>query len=231
MVTVSLVIPIWRDTEALARLLQQLRVLAWPLPETIVVDGEHCAANEQLCAVHQARYLVSSRGRGWQMNAAAKVTSADWLWFAHADAVLLPEAMDNLQRVAASTATGGYFRFRFQPPRRYWHGWLEFAIALRCRSGIAYGDQALFVQREVFQQIGGFAEQALFEEVALVKTLRRRGRLRCAGDGVLISTRRWDRDGWIGRTINNRLLATAYLLGFPAEVLARWYVRHVDGKS
>jgi len=228
-VVVSLIIPVWRDSEALADLLQQLRLLHWQLLEVLVVDGEHCADNERLCAQHQARYLVSDRGRGRQLNAAAQLARGDWLWFVHADAVLLPEALNKLHTVAAGSVSGGYFRFRFQPPRRYWHGFLEAAIVLRSRVGIPYGDQSLFVQRETFHDIGGYTEQALFEEVALVKALRRRGRLPCAGDGVLVSARRWERDGWLRRTLSNRLLATAYMLGVPAATLQRWYTSGRNG--
>jgi len=221
---VSLIIPVWRDSQALAALLQQLSALSWPLAEVIVVDGEHNLDNEQLCQQHRARYLVSARGRGRQLNMAARQASGDWLWFVHADAVLLPQALQNLQRVAAGSARAGYFRFRFQPPHRYWHRWLELAVALRARlSMMVYGDQALFVECQAFHDAGGFAEQPLFEEVALVKALRAGHGLQCAGDGVLVSTRRWDGDGWLQRSLSNRLLATAHMLGIPAARLHRWY--------
>ena len=224
MACISLIIPVWRDTAALESLLQQLNALGWLLAEIIVVDGEHCIDNEQLCARHQASYMVSERGRGRQQNAAAGVATGDWLWFVHADAVLLPQAFDHLQQVANGAAAGGYFRFRLQPPARYWHAWLEAAVALRCRLHMmVYGDQALFVQREAFLSAGGFAEQPLFEEVTLVKVLRARGGLVCAGEGVQVATRRWEHDGWLLRSISNRLLATAYAMGMPANTLHRWY--------
>lgn len=223
-IAVSLIIPVWRDSVALAALLQQLSVLPWSLAEVIVVDGEHSLHNEQLCRQYRARYLVSERGRGRQLNTAARQASGNWLWFVHADSVLLPQALPNLQQVASGSARAGYFRFRFQPPHRYWHRWLEAAIALRVRlSMMVYGDQALFVQRTAFHQAGGFAEQPLFEEVALVQALRASGGLRCAGDGVLVATRRWDSDGWLRRTLSNRMLATAHLLGISAATLHRWY--------
>ena len=232
MARISLIIPVWRDTAALESLLQQLKALGWPLAEIIVVDGEHCNDNEQLCARHQASYLVSERGRGRQQNAAARLATGDWLWFVHADAVLLPEAFDHLQRVANSAAAGGYFSFRLQPPRTYWHAWLEAAVALRCRLHMmVYGDQALFVQRQLFHQLGGFAEQPLFEEVALVKMLRTSGGLVSAGEGVQVATRRWERDGWLLRSISNRLLATAYALGVSANTLHRWYTSGHETKE
>ena len=232
MVCISLIIPVWRDTAALESLLQQLNALGWPLAEIIVVDGEHCIDNEQLCARHQASYMVSERGRGRQQNAAARLATGDWLWFVHADAVLLPEAFDHLQQVANSAAAGGYFSFLLQPPRTYWHAWLEAAVALRCRLHMmVYGDQALFVQREAFLSAGGFAEQPLFEEVTLVKALRARGGLVCAGAGVQVATRRWERDGWLLRSISNRLLATAYALGVSANTLHRWYTSGHETKE
>lgn len=232
MACISLIIPVWRDTQALQHLLQQLKALSWPLAEIIVVDGEDCAENVKLCSSLQVQYLVCQRGRGQQQNAAARVATGDWLWFVHADAVLLPEAFGHLQQVANGSVGGGYFRFRLQAPARYWHAWLELAVALRCRLGMmVYGDQALFVQREVFHQLGGFAAQPLFEEVALIKALRARGALVCAGDGVLVSTRRWERDGWLLRSISNRLLATAYAFGLSADRLHRWYTSGHDCKE
>lgn len=231
-IAVSQIIPVWRDSVALAALLQQLSALPWSLAEVIVVDGEHNSDNEQLCRQHGVRYLVSERGRGRQLNTAARQASGNWLWFVHADAVLLPQALPNLQLVASGSARAGYFRFRFQPPRRYWHRWLEAAIALRASlSMMVYGDQALFVQRSAFHQAGGFAEQPLFEEVALVKALRANAGLRCAGDGVLVATRRWDNDGWLRRTLSNRMLATAHLLGVSAATLHRWYTSDRNRKE
>jgi hypothetical protein len=121
-----------------------------------------------------------------------------------------------------SGAVGGYFRFRFCGVRRWYKALLEHAIHLRSHWGVPYGEQGIFATREFFDVCGGFAATPLFEEVPLVKALRRQGRFDALPIPIGVSERRWERDGWWRRALGNRLLALGYMMGVSPARLARW---------
>jgi hypothetical protein len=93
---------------------------------------------------------------------------------------------------------------------------------VRC-GGIAYGDQALFCTRGAYESSGGFSHDPLFEEVQLVKGIRRYGKFRMLDVAVRVATRRWERDGWLKRTVHNRWLALCHFSGVPPTRLAAAY--------
>ncbi|MGB8326666.1 MAG: hypothetical protein WCE48_03705, partial [Steroidobacteraceae bacterium] len=128
-------------------------------------------------------------------------------------------------------AAGGYFRFAFAGARTLTHALLETAIAWRCRVGMVYGDQGLFVRRAAYAASPGHAAEPLFEEVPLVRALRRGGCFVGLPLAIEVSPRRWQRDGYWRRTLMNRLLAFAAACGVAPATLARWYTRGRTGES
>ena len=102
---------------------------------------------------------------------------------------------------------------------------MEKAINLRTISGIPYGDQGLFAARSAFEAAGGFSDEPLFEEIRLVKKLRDAGSFEEIDLPIGVSPRRWEQDGWLIRTLQNRLLVLGYLVGMPGHALARIYRR------
>lgn len=219
---VSVIIPCWGDEAPLARLLGQLAQCAAPL-QIIVVDGAHSAACRALCREYGAQWLACRPCRGEQLCQGAQQAQHEALWFLHADAQLQGDPLGALRTALAQGAVGGYFAFRFAgtPP---WQGrLLQWLVNLRTRVGTPYGDQGLFVWRRAYFAVGQHAPWPLFEEVRLVRGLRRRGPFRRLGAGVLVDPRRWQRDGWWRRSLRNRLLVAGYALGVPVERLARRY--------
>jgi len=89
--------------------------------------------------------------------------------------------------------------------------------------GMVYGDQGIFVRRDVYFELGGFAEWPLFEETRLVRRARSRGTFRVLPRSLGVATRRWERDGWLKRTLHNRWLALRFALGARPEALAASY--------
>lgn len=145
--------------------------------------------------------LVSPAGRAKQMNAGAAHSRADVLLFLHADTHLPADARHAIERALYDPAcVGGRFDVRFERDRGL--AWLiARLISLRSRwSGIATGDQALFVRRSTFEQLGGFAEIPLMEDVDFSRRLKRAGRVAPLRTHVVTSYRRWKRCG-IFRTI------------------------------
>lgn len=220
---VSAVIPVVADTEALGRLLELLQASPCPPDEIIVVDGGNSAGCRSLARRFQCAYLTTRAGRGHQLHAGALRATGDVLWFLHADATPPGDAVALIRQRHAAGAAGGYFGFRFTGAPRWFKAVLARLINWRARIGIPYGDQGLFASRQAYDSVGGFADLPLFEEVDLVRGLRAQGDFRRLPADMGVSPRRWERDGWVWRTLHNRYLALAYALGVPPRRLARAY--------
>ena len=204
--SITIVIPVLNDAAALAST-ARLRCLPIPACEIIVVDGSE-AGDPAMDALRErysgVTWMRSAPGRGVQMNEGARRARGRWLVFLHADTRL---GGAGLTRCAASTnrprIVGGSFRFALDSPAR-WARWIEWGVRIRVRLfDLAYGDQALFVRRTVFEELGGYRELPLMEDVDFIRRLRRRGRLEHADVPALTSARRWERDGWLRRTVEN----------------------------
>ncbi len=224
----SIVIPTWRDDAALSRLLAQLATLEPCADELLVVDGADSAATRELASAGGAHYLSSQPGRGTQLNRGARAARGAVLWFLHADAVVAPHSIAAIRQSLDAGADSGAFRFEFGGRRGATQRLLERGIAWRGAVGVVYGDQGLFMRRATFERAGGFAEAPLFEEVPLVRALRRAGGFRVLETPILVSPRRWEQDGFWRRTASNRLLALGHAAGISPVRLARWYRRLKD---
>lgn len=221
----SIVIPVLDDTEALRRLLDTLD----PDPRVgivVVNGGTPDDGLTALCRRPDVRLLTSAAGRGRQMNAGASAGAGEWIVFLHADTRLPPQWLDEMRRARADPAVvGGSFRFRLDSDA--WQARLiERAVERRVRRlDLAYGDQALFVRRDVFHAMGGFREWPLMEDVDFVRRLRRAGTLYHSPQPALTSARRWERDGWWRTSARNVMLQALFFAGVAPAPLARWYAR------
>jgi rSAM/selenodomain-associated transferase 2 len=221
--TVSVIIPVVGDSEGLAKLLDYLTRLDSPPQEIVVVDGGAGARCRSLARRFRCIYVATRPGRGHQLHAGALRASGDVLWFLHADARPPTNGIPLIRAQCVAGQTGGWFRFRFAGRRAWYKSLLEGLINWRTRFGVPYGDQGLFMSRVAYDAVGGFADVPLFEEVALVRALRRRGGFGAVPAAIGVSPRRWERDGWLHRTLANRLLALAFALGVSPHRLARRY--------
>jgi rSAM/selenodomain-associated transferase 2 len=221
--SVSAIIPVLADTEALARLLEQLRASPVPPDEIVIVDGGSSAGCRSLARRYRCTYVTTRPGRGHQLHAGALRATSEVLWFLHADATPPPDAVPLIRERHAAGAAGGYFSFRFAGAPGLWKSALAQLINWRARIGVPYGDQGLFASRVAYDAVGGFADLPLFEEVPLVRGLRAQGDFRHVAADIGVSPRRWERDGWIRRTLHNRYLALAYGLGVSPAGLVRKY--------
>lgn len=228
MLKFSVIIPCYRDEEKLAGLLAQLQQLPRQAHEIIVVDAAGSDRCAEICARFQAQRLVSEPCRGQQLLAGAARAQGDVLWFLHADVQISPDSLAAMTKAIQHGAIGGYFRFRFARPCAWPALILEPAIALRCRFGVPYGDQGIFMKRPVYLQAGGHAPWPLFEEVPLVRAARRSGQFLPLAEPVFVDSRRWQRDGWWRRTWNNRKLALRFMCGAAPRELASRYHSKMD---
>jgi len=225
---ISVIIPCWRDEQPLARLLDrlvQLFITAAIPGEIIVVDGARSETCQALCERFAAHWLPADPCRGEQLRLGASRARYRLLWFVHADARLPGEPLQAMLDALCSGAAGGYFRFRFAGQVGWQGQLLETLINWRCRFGVPYGDQGLFVDASHYRSCGQHSPWPLFEEVELVKRLRRCGPFIRLDDGMHVDPRRWQRDGWWRRSLRNRLLALKFACGVPAERLVQQYDR------
>jgi rSAM/selenodomain-associated transferase 2 len=222
---VSIVVPVLHDTAELARLLSTLE--PHPSTEIIVVSGAHDPALAPLERSRpDVRWMTSTPGRGIQLNQGARHAGGRWLVFLHADCRLGAGWLAEIEGAEASgSIAGGSFRFRLDSPRGVAR-LIEWGVRQRVRwLDLPYGDQALFVRRDVFERLGGFRPLALMEDVDFVQRLRKVGRLLHAATPVMVSPRRWERDGWLRRTLGNLMLLVLFQAGVSPARLARWYYR------
>jgi rSAM/selenodomain-associated transferase 2 len=217
---VSIVIPVYRDAEALARTLASLDRRG---AEVIVASTpDDRAPLYALRAAHpDIRWIESSRGRAAQMNAGAAAAAGRWLIFLHADTLLPPDWRAAIAKADSDPRISlGCFRFALDSPAP-----VARIIELGARARVAwfrlpYGDQALFVRRGDFTAEHGYADLPIMEDVDLVLRFRRRGRLFPAPNPAVTSARKWERDGWIRRTAIHLRLITLYFLGVTPDRLA-----------
>lgn len=197
--------------------------------ELIVADGGSRDATVRLAQAHGARVVASAPGRAQQMNAGAVSAEGDVLVFLHADTEL-PDRFENEVRAALADprVAGGAFRFALDAPGRRYR-MLERLVGWRARGlGLPYGDQALFVRADVFRGLGGFPEVELLEDVALVRAIRRRGRLVITRSAARTSARLWREAGFARVTIANLLTVLAYFAGVSTARIARARRRLLD---
>jgi rSAM/selenodomain-associated transferase 2 len=224
-VLISLIVPVLNDTVALEKLLRSQAVDTET--EIVVVDGGHDRAIDQLLETRPDAMLIRSRtGRGIQMNTGARIARGSWLLFLHADSELPHYWKEAIQRATEDPIlVGGWFRFRLNSSA--WQARIiEYLVAWRVRFlRLPYGDQGIFVRRDLFERLGGYREWPLMEDVDFVRRLARVGSIRELPVALTTSARRWERDGWLRRSARNLALVGLYFFGVPPGRLARWYCR------
>ena len=223
--TLSIIVPVLDEAAGIAAALQPLQELRAKGVELIVVDGGSADGSLALAPPLADKVLTAARGRARQMNAGAALATGRILLFLHAD-TRLPAAADRLIADALRPECGrhwGRFDVRIEG-RPAMLRVVAAAMNLRSRlSGIATGDQAIFVRRALFEAVGGFPELALMEDIALSARLRRQWRPVCLRQRVRTCGRRWEQRGVWRTIVLMWRLRWAYWRGVPAERLAEAY--------
>ena len=202
--------------------------------ELIVVDGgsldqtpvlvESYRRNTQLPTQSSVRLMTAPCGRARQMNEGAKASSGEILLFLHADTQLPDDAKTTIETALADhRMVGGRFDVRFDSSSM-WGTMISRMMNWRSRmSGIATGDQALFVRRHIFEQIGGFADIPLMEDIDFSRRLKRKGATAALTATVTTSFRRWERYGPLRTILLMWALRFLYWLGVSPHRLAQLY--------
>jgi len=222
----SIIVPCLNEAAGIVAALDRLQPLRARGAEVVVVDGESADGSAALAAPLADRVLTAPRGRASQMNAGAAVARGTVLLFLHADCVL---PADGARRIVDGLRSSGKHWGRFDVSLAGAHpllGLIAFMMNLRSRlTGIATGDQGIFVTRVLFDAVGGFPAIPLMEDIAFSKSLKAFGAPLCLRARITASGRRWERRGVLRTILLMWRLRLAYFFGAdPADLALRYDV-------
>jgi rSAM/selenodomain-associated transferase 2 len=222
----SIVVPVLNEARSLAPRLLELQKFRRRGAHLVVVDGGSDDETLAIARAHSDLAFIAPRGRAAQMNAGAAACPADTLLFVHAD-TRLPDDTDTLvARATSGRFAWGRFDVRIDSDRAALRV-VGRMMSLRSRwTGIATGDQALFVCHDLFRAVGGFPDIPLMEDIAISRSLLRYGPPACLRERVVTSARRWESEG-VGQTVFLmwRLRAAYFLGADPARLALRYGYR------
>jgi rSAM/selenodomain-associated transferase 2 len=220
----SVVIPCLNEAESIVQLLETLQAARADGIELVLVDGGSVDDTVRLSAPLVDKLIGSASGRAIQMNAGARAASGGILWFLHADSVIRTDFPDLIQAaLAASDRPWGRFDVRLsgrRPALRI----IEFLMNWRSRlTGIVTGDQGIFMRRALFEQLGGFPDIPLMEDIAISRRLKAYSRPVVVAQRLQTSSRRWEQAGIIATVWLMWRLRWAYFFGADPARLAQRY--------
>lgn len=225
MAKTCIIVPVYNEEEHIGAFFQRLLPVldSGPDIELLVVDGGSSDRTVSIVRSFGVTCLLGPRGRARQMNFAAAQANTDYLLFLHCDTVLPDTFVADFSRVLSSHALWGFFTLRLTGVPNVFRI-IERAISWRSTlTGIATGDQGIFVRRDLWLTIGGYGDLALMEDVELCQRLRRFARPAVIASPLTTSSRRWERRGVVKTVLLMWWLRTCFWVGLDAKTLARWY--------
>ncbi len=218
----SIILPVLNEEASLPDVLARLQYLRQHGHEIIVVDGGSHDNSLMLAQQAADKVIVSRPGRALQMNSGAELATGDILLFLHADTTL-PDAVERVLSEIEGDAFWGRFDVRLSG-KRFIFRIIEAMMNFRSRvTSVATGDQAIFVNRSLFEKVGGYPEIALMEDVAISKQLRRIVKPVCLRSKVVTSSRRWEDRGIFKTILLMWKLRLYYFFGMSPQKISRMY--------
>ncbi len=220
--TFSIIIPTLNEEITLEFTLNSIPIS--PSLEIIVVDGNSQDRTREIANTKTSQVYISPPGRARQMNLGAQKAQGKILLFLHADSLIPAGGLEAISKAMEDPhVIGGAFRLRINAA-----GWgyrlIAWGANLRTRLlGLPYGDQGIFIRRKIFQEMGGFQEIPLMEDIDLIRRMKKIGSLRILPQLILTSARRWEKEGLLYTTLRNWSLASLYLVGVSPYRLYNWY--------
>lgn len=226
---ISVIIPVYREGIRINNTIESVKQASGDIKhEIIVADGDPSGTTIRHIIDTEIIKLTAPKGRALQMNAGAERARGDILLFLHSDTKLPVNAFKKIKGALSDAPfIGGAFDLGIQNPRLIFRT-IGFAASLKHRiTRIPYGDQAIFILKKYFEDIGRYPEIPLMEDVELMKRVKRhRGRIIIFKETALTSSRKWETDGIIFTIIRNWIIQALYLAGVSAERLVKYYYRN-----
>lgn len=230
---ISIIIPVLNEAQMIKSTIQRLQENSRLKIEIIVVDGgsqDDTAVIVQQLGVKMIN--VPGGGRGIQMNAGAKIAQGEILLFLHGDSQLPAKFADLIvQTLKSPGIIAGAFELRIDSNNSSLR-WVEIFVKLRSHLwSLPYGDQAIFMTKQVFEDLGGFLNLPIMEDFELVQRLKRQGKIAIAPAAVITSARRWQKLGVWQTTLINQFIILGYYLGISPLKLRDFYRGRSIGKQ
>ncbi len=226
--SISIIIPVFNEDNIINRTLAHIKnIRGHHNIEIIVVDGTAESNTINSISDKEVIKIVSSKGRARQMNLGAEKSGGDILLFLHADTILPDRAFDIIYNaILKNNYQGGAFTLAFDNDR-FPFKIISFGTSLRCRlAKLPFGDQAIFISKEYFDQIGKYKDIPIMEDFELLRRIRKAGgRIYISGERVITSARKWEKEGIIKTSITNWKIQMFYLTGVPPEKLVNMYYK------
>lgn len=219
---ISIIIPVLNEEQRVKALLEQLQIYRQQGHEVIVVNGGSDDETVSISKPLADKVITSDSGRAKQMNKGVAESTNEVLWFLHADTSIPENAIEAIQESIIKCEwgrfniklSGSHILFRI----------IEKMINVRsCVSGIATGDQGIFVKRKIFESIDGYSDIPLMEDVALSKKLKKISHSKCIKEMLTTSSRRWEKNGIIKTILLMWHLRFLYWIGVTPDKLAKLY--------
>jgi len=219
---VSCIIPVYNEEKLIKKTLDSLSKFEGL--EIIVVDGGSSDRSVDIVNNYSVISISSPKGRSSQMNAGAGVAKGDILLFLHADNVVFSEALVNIEKeVQQNGVVGGCLTQKIDK-KGFIFRVIEAQGNIRARmSKVFYGDQGIFVRKDVFFRVNGFPEVPIFEDALFTRKLRQEGKTAVLSDKIIVSPRRWEKRGIIKTMIMYNTLLVMLKIGFPLERIKALY--------
>lgn len=227
----SIIIPVFNEIDFINQALGSLSKLPYKEHvEVIISDGNPMGNTIRAVDPRFGKHLLittisSGKGRGRQMNQGARVSKGRILLFLHVDTFLPPDAYQSIfHSTRDQSIVGGAFDLGIRCEAKKYR-LIERVASLRSRlTHLPYGDQAIFVRKDIFRKVGGFSNIPLMEDVDLMQRLKKHGyRINILPLKVQTSPRRWEEEGALYSTLRNWMLLSLYMCGVPPEKLVRYY--------
>lgn len=222
MIMVSIIIPVLNEEKNIEKSLIQFNRLKGD-KEIIVVDGGSSDNTIQI-AERFAKVVLSEKGRSNQMNKGAAKSRGDILWFVHLDSIISEASIEKIQLAIDEKYVGGGFSLKFYDYNTLFMKYISTTSNLRAKYlGLYFGDQGIFVRRDVFEGVGGYPKQEIMEDWELSLLMKKMGKLKLINTTIGTSARRFKNGGQLKTHLLMHKIKLLYLLGAPTDKLAKIY--------
>lgn len=219
---ISIIIPTLNEAAVIEKTLTQVQRLK-PY-EIILGDGGSTDNTLSIAKNFSPRIVSSSPGRAAQMNAAAGEAQGDVLLFLHADSEMEPLGFEKMvETMGLQSGVGGAFSLKIDSDKLLLQLISRIATWRAKVLHIVYGDQAIFVRKDIFLRMGGFRPFPICEDLDFFQRLKKEGTILVLDEKAFTSPRRWLKEGILFTTARNAVIAILFLLGISPKILSKWY--------
>lgn len=221
---VSIIIPVLNEEKIIEEVLKKLIKLQGE-KEIIVVDGGSTDNTSDIASKY-AKVVKGRRGRAYQMNDGAKASKGDVLWFLHCDSKVCEKSLNLIEEAINLGYIGGGLRLYFYDLDTYFMKFVSWSSNLRAKiGGLYFGDQGIFIKREIFEKLGGFKEVPLMEDWDMAMRLKKQGKMKMIDSKIGTSARKFKSEGQLKTLLFMHKIKLLYKLGVSEQKLRDMYYK------